>query len=88
MAADPALLHPLPEIESAMRAARFERGDRVGAWVARRDIDGVPAKVEVDLMVPEAVGGAGRRAARLSGHAREVARKARGSKRHSSTKQR
>ena len=29
-------------------------------------------------MVPEAVGGAGRRAARLPGHAKEVARKARG----------
>jgi hypothetical protein len=78
IAIDPALLHPLPEIESAMRAARFERGDRVGVWVARRDIDGVPARVEVDLMVPEAVGGPGRRAARLSGHAKEVARKARG----------
>jgi hypothetical protein len=75
---DPALLHPLPEIESAMRAARFERGNRVGAWVARRDVDGVPAKVEVDLMVPETVGGSGRRAARLAGHAKEVARKVRG----------
>jgi hypothetical protein len=29
-------------------------------------------------MVPEAVGGAGRRAARLAGHAKDVARKARG----------
>lgn len=34
--------------------------------------------VEVDLMVPEAVGGPGRRAARLPGHGKEVARKARG----------
>jgi hypothetical protein len=38
----------------------------------------VPTEVEIDLMVPEAVGGAGRRAARLPGHAKEIARKARG----------
>ena len=75
---DPTLLQELPEIESAMRAAGFDRGRRVGAWVVVRDIDGVPMEVEVDLMVPEAVGGIGRRAARLAGHAKEVARKARG----------
>jgi hypothetical protein len=45
-----------------------------------RDIAGVPTKVEVDLMVPGAVGGSGRRAARLPGHGKEVARKARGLK--------
>jgi hypothetical protein len=75
---DPALLQELPEIESAMRAARFERGNRVGAWIVQREIGGVPTNIEVDLMVPEAVGGGGRRAARLPGHAKEVARKARG----------
>jgi len=75
---DPALLHESPEIESAMRAGRFERGNRVGAWIVYRDIAGVLTKVEVDLMVPEAVGGSGRRAARLPGHRKEVARKARG----------
>jgi hypothetical protein len=75
---DPALLRELPELESAMRSARFERGNRVGAWFVYREIVGVPTRVEVDLMVPEAVGGGGRRAARLPGHAKEVARKARG----------
>src|SRR5262249_26125615 len=75
---DPSLLRDAPEIESAMLAARFERGNRVGAWVVQRDVAGVPTRVEVDLMVPEAVGGSGRRAARLPGHAKEVARKARG----------
>jgi hypothetical protein len=75
---DPALLHESPEIESAMRAAHFERGNRVGAWIVYRDIAGVATQVEVDLMVPAAVGGGGRRAARLPGHAKEVARKARG----------
>lgn len=75
---DPSLLRDSPEIESAMRAAQFERGNRVGAWVVLRDVAGVTTRIEVDLMVPEAVGGPGRRAARLPGHAKEVARKARG----------
>ena len=75
---DPALLQEVPEIEAAMLGARFVRGNRVGAWVASRTVAGTPANVEVDLMVPDAVGGPGRRAARLQGHAKEVARKARG----------
>ena len=75
---DPALLQESPELESAMRSAHFERGNRVGAWHVYREVAGVATKVEVDLMVPEAVGGGGRRAARLPGHAKDVARKARG----------
>jgi hypothetical protein len=75
---DPALLHEVPEIEAAMLGARFERGSRVGVWIASRSVAGAPARVEVDLMVPDAVGGPGRRAARLQGHAKEVARKTRG----------
>ena len=75
---DPALLKEIPEIEAAMLGARFVRGDRVGVWIASRIISGTPANVEVDLMVPDAVGGPGRRAARLHGHAKEVARKTRG----------
>lgn len=75
---DPALVHDIPEIEAAMLGARFERGKRVGVWIASRIVAGVSARVEVDLMVPDAVGGPGRRAARLPGHAKEVARKTRG----------
>jgi hypothetical protein len=75
---DPSLLRDVPEIEAAMLGARFVRSTRVGVWIAFRNVDGVPANVEVDLMVPEAVGGPGRRAARLPGHAKEVARKTRG----------
>jgi hypothetical protein len=75
---DPALLKEIPEIEAAMLGARFVRGDRVGVWIASRIVSGTPANVEVDLMVPDAVGGPGRRAARLHGHAKEVARKTRG----------
>jgi hypothetical protein len=75
---DPALLREIPEIEAALLGARFVRGNRVGVWIASRIVSGTPANVEVDLMVPDAVGGPGRRAARLQGHAKEVARKTRG----------
>ncbi len=75
---DPALVLAIPEIEAAMLEAQFERGNRVGVWTASRIVAGVSASVEVDLMVPDAVGGPGRRAARLPGHAKEVARKTRG----------
>src|SRR6266478_1778987 len=63
IALDPAALDAIPEIESAMTAAGFRRGNRVGAWYVSREIGGVYANVEVDLMVPDAVGGAGSRAA-------------------------
>jgi hypothetical protein len=71
IAFDPELLRAKPEIHSAMTMAGFKAGNRIGAWVKWRDIPGVASKVEVDLMVPEAVVGAGRRAARLKGSCEE-----------------
>jgi hypothetical protein len=78
IALDPSALLTAPELESALTAAGFYRGNRVGAWCVSRVVGTVPTRVEVDLMVPEAVGGGGTRAARLAGHAKHVARKARG----------
>jgi hypothetical protein len=78
VAIDPGLLHDEPEIESALTAAGFSRAGRVGAWVITKHVDGNSVNIEVDLMVPEAVSGPGRRAARLPGHVTGVARKARG----------
>jgi hypothetical protein len=75
---DPRLLGKTPEIESAFLSAGFLRGPRVGAWVAIREVGGDRVGIEVDLMVPESLGGPGRRAARLEGHNPHVARKARG----------
>ncbi len=43
-----------------------------------RPLEGRPVEVQIDLMVPEAVGGAGRRGARLGAHGNRAARKARG----------
>ncbi len=73
VAIDPRNLADDPEIASVMRAAKFfldERDGRqlVGVWAASRVIGGVPAKVTIDLLVPDALGGAGRRAARVPRH--------------------
>jgi len=75
VAIDPRILTDDPEIATAMRGARFfldEREGRqlVGVWASRRVIGGVPTKVTVDLLVPDALGGAGRRAARIPAHER------------------
>ena len=51
LASDPAALDVEPEIESAMTAAGFFRGNRVGAWCVSREIGNAPTRVEVDLMV-------------------------------------
>jgi len=75
---DPKLLRELPELELALTSAGFFRGPRVGAWAITKELEGRPVDVEIDLMVPEAVGGPGRRAARLVGHKDQIARKARG----------
>ena len=58
---DPDVLSADPLVNHAMRDAGFEpdpRSSAVGTWISRR---GVP----VDLMVPDAVAGAGRRGVRV-----------------------
>lgn len=83
LAVDPRLLGDEPEIAAAMRAADFwldEREGRqlVGVWASEHKIGGVPATVTVDLLVPEAFGGAGRRAARVPPHERAAMLKVHG----------
>lgn len=83
VAIDPRHLSAEPEIASAMRRAKFfldVRGGRelVGVWASTREIAGVPAKVTVDLLVPDALGGAGRRAARVSQHEKSAMLKVHG----------
>ena len=75
VALDPSMLLDDPELATAMRSAKFYRditndGPVTGIWSSRREINGVPAIVKVDLLVPEALGGGGRRAARIAGHER------------------
>jgi hypothetical protein len=72
-----------PEISAAMRSKGFyrdekESGPDIGIWSSVREIDGVEAIVKVDLLMPEAVGGGGRRAARVKGHEKGSVLKVRG----------
>lgn len=71
LAIDPRVLQKTPPIESAMIRAGFRHGVQPGIWLSKDDI-------QVDLLVPEAVGGSGRRGARLEGHSKRSARKVEG----------
>ena len=74
VALDPELLSADPLIENAMAAARFApdlRPGVIGTWISPR---GVP----VDLMVPDAVAGDGRRSVRVPPHDPKSMRRARG----------
>lgn len=74
VAVDPDLLSSDPLIEDAMSAAGFmpdSRPSAIGSWISPR---GVP----VDLMVPHAVAGAGRRGVRVPPHGSKAMRRARG----------
>jgi hypothetical protein len=71
LALDPRLLEKIPPIELAMRSAGFRLGVQPGIWLGADDI-------QVDLLVPGAVGGSGRRGARLKGHSKMSARKVEG----------
>lgn len=74
VAVDPQLLSSDPLVEAAMGAAGFApdpRPSAIGSWISPR---GVP----VDLMVPDAVAGAGRRGVRVPPHDSKSMRRARG----------
>ena len=71
LALDPNLLGGSPAIVEAMSRAGFRLGDQPGLY-SREGLS------QVDLLVPEAVGGPGRRAARLGAHGNRAAMKVRG----------
>ena len=74
VAVDPDLLGSEPLVEVAMRAAGFTpdpRSSAIGSWIS-------PSGVPVDLMVPNAVAGAGRRGVRMPPHDSKAMRRARG----------
>lgn len=74
VAVDPDVLGTHPLVEEAMSAAGFTpdpRPSAIGSWISS---GGLP----VDLMVPDAVAGAGRRGARVPPHGVTSMRKARG----------
>lgn len=78
LAIEPARLKAEPKLAEAMLRAHFRLGTQPGSWLCERTVRGVATTIPVDLMVPEAVAGAGRRAARLGDHGDRVGRRARG----------
>jgi hypothetical protein len=79
VALDPNKLRDDPKLAEAFKEAGFAAdAEHVGTWIKSRPLEGRPVEVKIDLMVPEAVGGPGRRAARLGPHGNKAARKARG----------
>lgn len=73
VAVDPRLLADDPRIEAAMKHAGFlpDANDQPGSWVST---DGIP----VDIMVPDALAGPGRRGARIPPHDARATRRAKG----------
>ena len=67
----PADLNDTPLLHELLTARRFSLGEHPGAWLS-------PDGIGVDLMVPEALAGAGSRGARLRPHGKRVARRAKG----------
>jgi hypothetical protein len=76
---DPTQLGPEPLLEVSMEQAGFRLLEgAVGIWQGQVEVEGVKRTVDVDLLVPESLGGPGRRAARIPPHARRSARKVAG----------
>ena len=71
LALDPELLADSPALVEAMSRAGFHLGDQPGLYSRE-------GRAQVDLLVPEAVGGPGRRGARLGPHGNRAAMKVRG----------
>lgn len=72
IAIDPAALSVDPDLEEAMRRAGFELDlQQPGTWMS-------PGRIEIDLLVPDSLGGSGRRGTRLGPHGKRAARKASG----------
>lgn len=68
LALHPKMLDDEPLLAKALTSAGFSLAVKPGTWA--RD------NVQIDLMVPEALGGGGRRSARLGPHGTDAARKA------------
>jgi len=79
LALDPGLLADEPLMDAMLREADFQRDDAdVGVWRRMILIKGGHHSMPVDFLVPESLGGEGRRAARIPPHATGMARKVAG----------
>lgn len=79
LAIDPRQLAPNPRLEIALAEAGFvAAANAVGTWETSVRIEGTLITVALDLLVPESLGGAGRRGARIPPHSTTAARKVSG----------
>ena len=79
LAIDPRNLATEPLLEVALAGAGFlPAADSVGIWKMSVDVGGISRTVTLDLLVPETLGGSGRRGARIPPHAKHAARKVSG----------
>jgi hypothetical protein len=75
----PSELADTPLLEELMQRGDFSRRAQPGAWEKEVTVEGHPRRIEVDLMVPEALaGGSGRRSVELGPHDRMATRRTRG----------
>lgn len=72
LALNPGILGPEPELDQTMQAAGFVRQQDPGIWKSAH------SGYTVDLLVPETLGGIGKRAARLTGHGKKAAHNVKG----------
>lgn len=73
---DPDRLGQTPLLENVLGRASFTRDpDMVGRWLRDTHVSNSSRAIPIDLLVPESVGGAGRRSARIPPHGKNVARK-------------
>jgi len=76
LALEPTRLGPKPMLQAALTAAGFvQQLNVVGIWLRSVLVAGTPTPVAVDLLVPDSLGGPGRRGARIPPHGKQVARK-------------
>ena len=80
LAINPATLAATPLLADVMKAAGFKRTqpDRPGIWGRSIIVEGHDEVISVDLIVPEALAGTGRRGARLASHGKQAAGRADG----------
>ena len=78
VALNPRIIEPLPLLEELMISSGFRHGSQPGIWLKTREVGDRSIDVTLDLLVPDSLGGEGRRGARLTSHGSNVARKARG----------
>ena len=76
LALDPRELGTQPALEALMATDFKLKQDQVGIWTGKRAVGA--NVITIDLLVPDSLGGAGSRGARLEGHDHRAARKVRG----------